>query len=151
MQRGADDDFPRKCTHAAHIRLQLLSVLLVASSLNVADAVSPSVARFPWKRTPLKASPGIGRPEVVEGNRSSGVLTDAEIRWLAATHDIIILSGATQDPTNTTTCGAVIVNTAAKIRCFPNVCVLLVLLGKPQVYHKECFPVFTILGAASSG
>ena len=48
---------------------------------------------FPWLRVPLKASPGIGRPEVVAGNRTSGVLTDPEVAWLTANHDIVILSG----------------------------------------------------------
>ena len=78
------------------------------------DGTAAARGSFPWQRTPLKASPGIGRPEVVDGNRSSGVLTDAEIAWLAATHDVIILSGATQDPMNQSTCGELRVGDAAR-------------------------------------
>jgi hypothetical protein len=72
---------------------------------------------FPWDRIPLKASPGVGYPEVIDGNRTSGVLSDPEVAWLAAHHDIIILSAATQDPGNKSVCGeSKIADTARRIK-----------------------------------
>jgi hypothetical protein len=60
---------------------------------------------FPWPRVPLKASPGVGAPEIRAKNRTDGRLTDLEVTWLAKNHDIVILSGATQDPLNHSVCG----------------------------------------------
>jgi hypothetical protein len=74
-------------------------------------------ANYPWHRVPLKASPGIDRLELVNGNRSSGTLTSAEIAWLASHHDLIILSVATQDPLNTSVCGElVLADTARRLK-----------------------------------
>ena len=74
--------------------VQLL--LLLACVLMVGSVAAVQPASFPWSRVPLKASPGIGRPELIDGNRSAGALTDPEVTWLARHHSIVILSGATQ-------------------------------------------------------
>jgi len=55
----------------------LISLFLCVLAL--IDAVVGHSA-FPWGRTPLKASPGIGHPELIHGNRSTGVLTDGEVQ-----------------------------------------------------------------------
>jgi hypothetical protein len=103
---------------AAPVTQMLLPVmlLLLAPPLLLLQLFSPVAAPFsqPWRRTPLKASPGVGRPEVISGNRSSGVLTDAEVAWLAATHELVVLSGATQDPTNESACGELRIADAAR-------------------------------------
>ena len=56
----------------------------------------------------------IARPELIHGNRSNGVLTAPEVQWLARTHDVVILSGATQDPENKSSCGELRIADAAR-------------------------------------
>ena len=85
-----------------------------ASALPPSASFAASFNGFPWSRVPLKASPGIGNPEVAEHNRTSGVLTDGEVAWLANNHDLIIVSGATQDPGNTSACGEARVGDVAR-------------------------------------
>jgi hypothetical protein len=79
----------------------MTALLAIALSALVVGAFD----RFPWSRIPLKASPGIGGPETRAKNRTSGQLTDLEVTWLANHHDVVIISGATQDPMNTSVCG----------------------------------------------
>ena len=83
----------------------------------VASCVASASGAFPWHRIPLKASPGVDRLELLDGNRTSGTLTATEIAWLASHHDLIILSVATQDPLNASVCGEVVLaNTARRLK-----------------------------------